>query len=461
MKKICWLALLLCFCGGVYAWRSGMNFNAEKILQGSLLGERTFRGEAKEISVLNGKVKAFFMEEHSVPLVAISFGFSHAGRAYEPKDGVSLLAENTLLDGAGAYSRYKLRELMKEKGIKIVVSAEDDTLDFSLSYVKKFVGDAKDVIKAVLYEPKLAEEDLDLARRQLEAVRQQQAENPQYHLGRLVEQKFYGSHPYGKDDIPQSKMLAKLSASDIRSYLKQAMGANNLSVGVSGDITEAEAKAILEDIFAPLTDNKGGFEMPLFEPNLTAEPEMTDIDFSAQSFVLILGLGVKRLDKDFYPLYVADYVLGGSGLTSRLNKAVREKEGLTYGIYSYLSNSDAFDGWYITFSATSDKIEKALSIVKNVYADFYQNGLSKEEFEQAKKSMLSSFNLRFSSLFNVAEMLKEMQRQNLGIDFLQKRQGYIKELTLEQVNDTIRRRMPAQLDFNNKVRLFKVNGKRK
>lgn len=460
MKKIGLIVLFLCICVGIYAWRYMPRFDAEKILRHSLMQEKTFQGTAKEIIALDGKIRAFFIEEHSLPLVAVSFGFQRAGRAYEPKDGVGLLAENVLMDGAGKYSRYELRDIMKEKGIKIGVSVEEDNLDFSLSYVKKFAEEAKDIIKAVLYKPQLAAEDLALTRQQLEAVRRQQAENPQYYLGRLVEQKFYGNHPYGKENIPSAEVLAKLTASDIRDYLTNAMGTDNLSVGISGDITEMEAKQLLEEIFAPLVENKGGFELPSFEPDLNEEPAMVDVDFSAQSFVLTLASGIKRLDKDFYPLYIADYVLGGSGLTSRLNKAVREKEGLTYGIYSYFANSDAFDGWYVSFSATPDKVEQALQIMQNVYADFYQNGLQKEEFEQAKKSMLSSFNLRFSSLFNVAEMLKEMQRQNLGINFLQKRQGYIAALTLEQVNDAIKRRMPPQLDFNNKVRLFQVNGKK-
>lgn len=459
MKKIRWAVVLLCICCGCFALKYTPSFNAEKILQKSLLQERTFQGKAKEISVFDGKIKAFFMEEHSVPLVAMSFGFQRAGRAYEPKDGVGLLTEGGLFDGAGKYSRQELREVMKEKGIKADVSAQNDTLDFSLSYVKKFSNDAQEIIKAVLYKPLLKEEDLALTRRQLEAVRQQRLENPQYHLSKLVDKEFYGNHPYGKDSIPEAVVMDKLKAQDIRNYLTQAMGADNLRIGIAGDITEDEAKVLLENVFAPLKDKHGGFDMPNFEGNFAKEPVSVDVAYSAQSFVLAIAPGVKRLDKDFYPLYLADYVFGGSGLNSRLNKAVREKKGLTYGIYSYFSNSDAFDGWYLSFSATPDKVEEALQITQNVYKDFYQNGIREEEFEQAKTSMLSSFNLRFSSLFNVAEMLKQMQRQNLGIDFLQQRQGYVKALTLEQVNEAIKRRMPSEFDFHSKVRLFTAKGK--
>ena len=66
--------------------------NAEKILAQSKLGGRTFKGEVQEVSALGGKVRAYLMEEHSVPLAAVSFGFAKAGRAYEPKPGAALLA---------------------------------------------------------------------------------------------------------------------------------------------------------------------------------------------------------------------------------------------------------------------------------------------------------------------------------------------------------------------------------
>lgn len=459
MRKIRLAAMLLCVCGVFYAFFFSPKFDAEKILKQSILQERTFQGTAKEIDAFNGKIKAFFMEEHSVPLVAVSFGFQRSGRAYEPKNGVALLAKNVLLDGAGKYNRQELREIMKEKGIKIAVSVSEDTLDFSLSYVKKFAKEAQDIIKAVLYDAHLKADDLDLAKRQLEAVRQQQAENPQYHLGRLVDENFYGTHPYGKENIPEAEEMKKLGAADIRDYLKAAMGADNLQIGISGDISREEAVSLLENIFAPLAERKGGFAIETFEPDFAVEPTDVEVDFSAQSFVLMIAPGIKRLDKDFYPLYVADYVLGGSGLSSRLNKAVREKEGLTYGIYSYFSNSDAFDGWYISFSATPDKVSLALQILQDVYADFYQKGVTEEELDQAKKALLSSFNLRFGSLFNIAEMLKQMQRQNLGIDFLQKRQGMVAALDLKQVNNAIKQRMPEALDFNTKVRLFSAKGK--
>ena len=452
MKKI-FLILIGVMAGGLLYYNYIQHgFDADKILANSVLKQRSFSGQAEEITTADGKIKAFFMAEHSVPLVAVSFGFERAGRAYEPKNGVALLAENVLLDGAGRYSREQLRQLMKEKGIKLSVSAHNDSLDFSLSYVKQFAAEAKEILTAILYAPRLEITDLDLARRQLDAVRKQQQENPRYHLSRLVDKHLYQNHPYGKENIPDARTLAQISAQDIRAYLKQFMAKDTLSVGISGDISAEEAAELLDEVFGKLADTSAAQALAELKPDYSAAGQSVEIPFSAQSFVVYYAPGVKRLDADFYPLYVADYILGGAGLNSRLNQAVREKEGLTYGIYSYFSNSDALDSWQIAFSAGKDKRTQALEIVNNEYQRFYEHGISADELAQAKQSLLASFNLRFSSLFNIAEMLKQMQRQQLGIDFLTKRQGYIEALSLQQVNEAIKKRMPPKVEGY--IRLF-------
>lgn len=459
MKKALWGAVILIFLAIVAVWQ-GQQFNAERILAQSKLKERTFQGEVQQVEALDGTVHAYLMEEHSVPLVAVAFGFDRAGKAYEPKAGVALMAESVLLDGAGMYSRSELRNLMTEKGIRLEVSAEKDRLSFTYSYVKEFEKEALDVLKAVLYEPRLDAEDMALARQQLAVIRRQREENPQYQLNELMKKQFYGAHPYGNDDIPETAILEKVSVADVRAYLKDYMTRNRLSVGMAGDIDRAETEAFLAQVFAGLSVEGMERQLPVFEPEFAAEGVTMDAPHSAQSFVLFAAEGVKRLDDDFYPLYIADYILGGSGLASRLNVAAREKEGLTYGIYSTFSNSDAVDLWQIYFSATPENADKAIKVAQRVYADFYQNGVSVLELSQAKKGLLNSFNLRFAGLTDIAAMLEQMQAQHLGADFLKNRQSYVSAVTVEQVNSAIRRRMPQALTAAGGVRLFEAVGKK-
>jgi zinc protease len=138
---------------------------------------------------------------------------------------------------------------------------------------------------------------------------------------------------------------------------------------------------------------------------------------------------------------------------------VREEKGLTYGIYSILTHTDAADLWQIYYSATPENSQKAKETTKEAYLEFYRNGVSEAELEGAKNALLSSFNLRFSSLLNIAEMLYEIQVDDLGIDFLKKRQDYVNAVTLDEVNGAIKKYLPAALEAREGTRWFEIIGK--
>ncbi len=459
MKFKCFFVILfLALAIGV--WFNYSRFDADRIVDNSILKERNFRGKVEEISAFDGKVKAYLMEEHSLPIVAVSFGFDKAGASYVAKNGVPLLVESTILDGAGRFSRHEMRDFMKEHGIKLGVNIDNDRANFSFSYIKDKEKEAIELLKAVLYEPKFGKDELDVVREQLKVSRVQREENPQYLLSKLVREEFYGAHPYGKDDLATAEELEKLSRTDLLEYMRSFWGKNNIVIGMSGDISDKEAILFIEKVFAGLDDEVVLKDLPKFEPDFEYKKDVKNSETSAQSFALMMAKGIKRLDKDFYPLYVANHIFGGSGLSSKLSKAVREDNGLTYGIYSYFSFSDAGEFWNIGFSATPDNVDKIYEITDNVYADFYNNGITDEQLELAKDNMLSSFNLRFSSLFDIASQLEMMQYQGLGIDFLEKRQGLVREIKLDDVNNAIKKHMPRELLTNGNIRVFEISGKK-
>lgn len=454
-------ALIFFTIGLAYLYQSTITLNAEKILSQSKLKERTFNGHTEEITALNGKLKAYIIEEHSIPLVAISFGFNKAGTAYAPQEGVVLLAENTILDGAGQYSREQLRNIIKEKGIKLNVNSTLDRFEFSLSYVKAFEKEALAILKAVLYSPHLDKENINIVKSQLDAIKSQQKEKPEYHLNKLIRDKFYTNHPYSKEEIPNKDVLSKINKEDIKNYLQNYLTKDNLVIGIAGDIDKSEAEAFITQAFSELKDTNNVKALPELTPDYTIVDSITEVPTSSQSFILYKSQGIQRLDKDFYPLYIANYIFGGSSLSSRLSKSIREQQGLTYGIYSYLTNSDAIDSWQITFSAAPENVEKIKELTQKEYQKFYQNGITLEELSQAKKGLMSSFNLRFASLFNIATQLEQIQVQGLGKDFLQTRQSQIEQVSIEDINRVIKEKMPQTLTPKGKTRIFEIKGVKK
>ena len=100
-----------------------------------------------------------------------------------------------------------------------------------------------------------------------------------------------------------------------------------------------------------------------------------------------------------------------------------------------------------SYSATPDNFNKARELLLDEWRKIAANGVSEEELQQAKDSLVSSFNLRFASVGRIASMLTAMQKYDLGLDFLEKRNDYIKAVTLQEVNAAAKKYFSVTPDF--------------
>lgn len=442
--------LALGVLGGAFYLKNYTNkFDAKQILENSILKERNFAPKVLEVKGEDNLV-AYLIKENSVPLVSITFGFDRMGRSFEPFYGTGNIWEVVALDGAKDWDRKELRSLMKEKGIKIGISVDRDEMVVKFSYVKEFEREAFEVLKAVLFEPRLDEKDILVAKDMLVAAQRKDSERVQSKLNKLYLEKFFKNHRLGREKYALKEDLDKIDAGVIRNYLVQGMAKDVLEVGVSGDIDENGVREFLKFMFAGLREKSEIKELEEFVPSYNNEVFEIDVPSSKQSFVLMTTKSVARNDKDFYPFYVADFVFGGAGLNSRLNKVMREENGLTYGIYSYMNLSKMLNTWNVMWSASPKNTKKIEELFEKEYKNFVENGITEDELLMAKNSLLSSFNLRFNSLFSICEQLYYIKRENLGRDFLEKRQGVIAGIELVDVNRVIRK--------GGEFKVFRVNG---
>ena len=128
---------------------------------------------------------------------------------------------------------------------------------------------------------------------------------------------------------------------------------NNLIIGIAGDISEDEAGNMLDSVFGVLPEKANTADVLVAEVDFVSGDKNIEMPLP-QSIAKLAAPGITRQDKDFYPLYVANYILGGAGLTSRLSLAAREDEALTYGVYTYMSTAEKAPMLLGGFSATPE-----------------------------------------------------------------------------------------------------------
>lgn len=417
-------------------WKYAATFYPQKLVENSELKQRGFSSNVEEIVAPQSGIKAYLMTEKSNPIVSMSFIFADSGSAYDvaPKNGLSGLTAQMLTEGAGKLDSQHFKEELENYAISIVFGAEKDDFSGSLLTIKDNLPRATELLRLSLFEPRLDNDDLRRLQLQTVQAADRVMETPNGRLKEAARKIIFGQHAYGKGIAEVRKDILKIQSDDIRQLLKQRFSKDRLYIGIAGDISVDEAQKLVDDVFGdlPETSNLAALKAPEIDYSFRSE-DIVEKDIP-QVLSSVVAPSVARLSKDFYPLYIANYIFGGAGLNSRLNQAAREKEGLTYGIYTGMQMLKQSPQLVGSFSTTPENFARVKEIFVTEWNKMGQDGISEKELKVAKSYMQSSYNLRFADINTLSASLAGMQREKLGIDFLKKRNSYIEEITLSRVN---------------------------
>lgn len=438
--------LALCVWGGWYLYKNTFVFDIQKVIDASILKEKVFEADVKEIVSPKYGIKAYLLEDHTNPIISLNFSFKNAGYAADDENaqGVAVLSSSLLTEGAGKYDSQAFKEILENKAIGLSFAADREDLNGSLLTTKPNRRIAYELLREALIHPRFDAEDVERNKLQMLEALKRQKEHPENVLSLSVAKEVYGTHPYARNPLGKERDIRQINAEQLKSFVKNNLTRSNLIVGIAGDISSIEARNMLDNVFGALPENGNANFVRDVKINFDGRNKEIKLD-SGQNMIMKVAQGVARNDADFYPLFIANHILGGSGLNSKLSQEIREKRGLTYGVYSYMSIDGKAPLLVGAFSATADKFTQADELFEKVWLDFGENGVSQAELDKAKKFLTASYNLRFASIQNISEILLAMQKYDLGLDFLKKRNSYVKKVKLDDVNRA------AEKYFNNNL----------
>ncbi|HOV03631.1 MAG TPA: insulinase family protein, partial [Kaistiaceae bacterium] len=183
------------------------------------------------------------------------------------------------------------------------------------------------------------------------------------------------------------------------------------------------------------------------DPDLVAVPEITPKAgarveseiANPQTVIRFGGVGIKRDDPDFIPAYIANHILGGGSFSSRLYDEVREKRGLAYSVYTFLAPYDHAGAFVGGVATRSDRAGEAMQLIESELKRFAAEGPTEKELAEAKSFLVGSFALRFDTSQKISAQLLAFNLDNLGIDYINKRNALIEAVTIEDVKRAAKR----------------------
>ena len=385
-----------------------------------------------EVVVSPQGTEAWLRRDSSLPIVSMAFRFAGGAALDAPgREGLAQFMAALLDEGAGPHDAVAFRERLDDRAIGLSVSAGRDSLFGTLHTLSENVVEAAELLGHALARPRFDDEPVARVRSQFEAVRAQNETRPGS-VGRarwfsLV----FGDGPYGRPSGGTQASLAGIGADDLRAAAGERLVRGRLTVGVAGDIDAATLARVLDLAFGDLAAG----DLPDHPPeNGNFGGQRAYIPMDIPQTELVFGLpGIARDDADFFPAFVLNAVLGGGMPETRLEREVRGKRGLAYSIYTYLADAKRAP---LLIGATSTRDESAgetVAVVRDVIRRTAAEGLSAAELADAKRYITGSFPLALDSTSEIAGFLVAMQANDLGIDYLDRRNGLVEAVTIEEV----------------------------
>ena len=382
-----------------------------------------------------GGLTAWLVQDETIPVTAIEFSFKGGGAGHDPigKEGVANLAASTMDEGAGDIDSQAFQRALSDQSISLSFDANRDSFSGSFYVLNRYRDAGVDLLRLALNEPRFDEEPVNRIRDRLVISLRQAETDPDRLAGRALFGAVFGDHPYARLVSGTEGSLATITREDLNAYRNAALTKDKLFIGVAGAITPEELGPMLDTIFGALPDTGAANPTTDFAGTPPAGTAIIDIDVP-QSSVRFAKAGLSIDDPRYYAGMILNHVLGGGSFSSLLTREIRVNRGLAYSVYSYQNPMDKA-GLLMGGAATQNsRVAETVDLVRQVFADLQQNGLTAEQVGDAKTYLTGAYPLRFTNTSNIAGQLAAMRYYDFPIDYFQTRNALVEKVTLEQVN---------------------------
>lgn len=402
--------------------------------------------ELRELTTPGG-LTAWLAEDHSIPFVALELRFRGGASLDAPgKRGATKLMVALLEEGAGDLDARGVARARERLAASISYDTHDDAVSVSARFLTENRAAAADLLRKSLAEPRFDPAAIERVRAQVMSIIRSDGRNPRKLAGRAFNALVYGAHPYGSDENGTPESVAALTRDDLAAAHRAALARDRLYVSAVGDITEDELARLLDNLLGGLPDAGAPLPGPA-DVNLPGGLKVVEYD-TPQSVAVFAQPGIDRNDPDFFAAYLLNHILGGGSFESRLMREVREKRGLTYGVYSYLADRDRAQIWMGSVSSANGRIGEAISVIREEWARIRKSGVTAAELADAKTYLTGAYPLRFDGNGPIADIAVAMQMEGLPIDYIAARNDKVIAVTLEDVNRVARELLaPDRLTF--------------
>ena len=379
-----------------------------------------------------GGLTAWLVEEPSIPFVAIEFRFPGGAALDAPgKRGATNLMMALIEEGTGDLDAQGFAAAREALAASYGFDAYDDAVSISARFLNENREEAVALLAQAIAAPSFDQSAIDRVRSQVVAVIEGDERDPNSIARRTFDEMAFGDHPYASAKEGTLDSIAGLTRDDLVAAHQAALTRDRVQIGVAGDISAEELGPLLDELLAGLPETGGALPE---QASVTVEGGVTVVPYPTPQSVVLFGHdGIDRDDPDFFPAFIANQILGGAGLQSRLGEEIREKRGLTYGIGTFLADFDYADLILGQASTDNARMAETIELISAEWARIAQDGVTEDELMAAQTYLTGSYPLRVDGNGRIAGIMVGMQSAGLPIDYIATRTERVNAVTVDDI----------------------------
>ncbi len=389
---------------------------------------------------LNNGLRLLLLPDHSTPTVTLS-GYIQAGTEFDSDEqaGLAAFVAENLLSGTKTKDVLTIAKMLAQRGVSLDFQAypegvqiEGDSLAPDLPILIEILADA---LKNSTFPVK----ELELHRQQTLIDLQIELDEPSEVARRIFVQSIYPQkHPL--HTFPTEESLQRIKRQNVIDFKAKHYRPDTTVLVLVGDFELESVRSLMEAKFA---DWEVSGEPPTLKYPTVSLPEkivsVNQVLVGKTQAVTCMGYpGINRYDPRFYAVLVLNQILGADTLSSRLGAEVRDRQGLSYGIYSYFLVGKNAGTFLIEMQTSPEDSIKAIASTRQILQQIHEQGVTALEVETAKRTLISNYNVSLANPEELTDRILMNEIYGLDKTELYSLTDKIHQVSLTEVNQAAR-----------------------
>ncbi|HEU0033870.1 MAG TPA: pitrilysin family protein [Kofleriaceae bacterium] len=401
---------------------------------------------AKRMKLKNG-MALLVVENHKLPIVAMTLVVPGAGAAADPADkgGLAAFTADLLDEGAGGLSALGIAEEQDRLGASIGIGADVDAAMVSATTLAKTLDPTLDLLAKVLTQPTFDAKEFERVKGDRVTALELRRDRPREVAAIMLNAALYGAKSaYGHPAAGVREQFKSIAIADVQAFYKERWNPAAMTLVVAGDVDTAALRKKLDA-------GIGAWKPAGVKPagKVVATPEkvgkrllLADRPGAAQSDVRVGLVGLDRKDKRYFAFEVLRTTLG-DGFTSRLTQKLREEMGITYGAGAIQSWRLQPGPFLIATAIQTPDTGRGLTEIVHILDDLATNDVPAAELEKSKQNIIRALPSMFDTNAGTAGAFADLALHGLPDTYYATYAAQIRRITAKDVKAVAKAVIPS------------------